>query len=123
MGERIEALGRILPADAERLIFRFDQHPVATLIKDLDFRREPALGGVGDLLVVCPDDERRITFYQVRQLTGFTLQARDLRIRLTREYHATQQTLGQEESSRYFYRRYLEQDDLRRDFHRRYGRC
>ena len=38
MGERVEALGHNLPEDVKRLIFRFDQHPVATLIKDLDFR-------------------------------------------------------------------------------------
>ena len=35
MGERMEALGHNLPEDAKRLIFRFDQHPTATLIKDL----------------------------------------------------------------------------------------
>ena len=39
MAERIEALGHNLPVDVKRLIFRFDQHPAATLIKDLEFTR------------------------------------------------------------------------------------
>ena len=39
MGERMEALGHNLPEYGKRLIFRFEQHPTAVLIKQLRFER------------------------------------------------------------------------------------
>ena len=39
MGERMDALGHNLPEDVKRLIFRFEQHPTAVLIKQLRFER------------------------------------------------------------------------------------
>ena len=103
----MDALGHDLPEEIKWRILSFEQHPVAALIKDLDFRRGPALDRMGDLVVTCPDDERHITFYKIRKLTGYTFQGRDLRIRYTSQYHATPLALWQEEQHRYYYRRYI----------------
>ena len=52
MGERMEALGHNLPEDVKRLIFRFDQHPTATIIKDLDITWYSCRKGENTLLMI-----------------------------------------------------------------------
>ena len=56
MQERMEALGHNLPEDVKRRIFRFDQHPLATLIKELEFTRYPCRMGVDTVLTIYGPD-------------------------------------------------------------------